>query len=52
MLASHYRNWFSWICPGGTIEIWSPYAAILADCFQTASRIGTISIQHCLWRIN
>lgn len=31
----------------GIIEIWSPYTAILADCFQKAQRIGNISFQHC-----
>jgi hypothetical protein len=33
-------------CDGGS-EIWSPYTAILADCFQIAQRIGGISFQHC-----
>jgi hypothetical protein len=31
----------------GVIELWSPYTAILADCFQIAQRIGLISFQHC-----
>jgi ribonuclease HI len=31
----------------GEIELWSPYSAILADCFQIARRIGRISFQHC-----
>jgi hypothetical protein len=26
----------------GQIDIWSPYAAILADCFQLASRIDKV----------
>jgi ribonuclease HI len=30
----------------GVIELWSPYTAILADCFQIASRIGQIKFQH------
>ena len=31
----------------GTIQVWSPYAAVLADCFQIAFRIGSISMHHC-----
>jgi ribonuclease HI len=31
----------------GDIELWSPYSAVLADCFQIARRIGRISFQHC-----
>ena len=31
----------------GVIEIWSPYTAILADCFQKAYRIGVVSFAHC-----
>ena len=31
----------------GTIQVWSPYAAVLADCFHIASRIGSISMHHC-----
>jgi ribonuclease HI len=31
----------------GVIELWSPYSAVLADCFQIARRIGRISFQHC-----
>ena len=31
----------------GEIEIWSPYSAILVDCFVRAQRIGKISVQHC-----
>lgn len=29
------------------IEIWSPYTAVLMECFQIASRIGQLKIQHC-----
>ena len=29
------------------IDIWSPYTAILMDCFQIARRIGQISVLHC-----
>uniref|UniRef100_A0A8R7VAZ7 RNase H type-1 domain-containing protein n=2 Tax=Triticum urartu TaxID=4572 RepID=A0A8R7VAZ7_TRIUA len=36
----------------GTIQIWSPYAAVLADCFQIASRIGSISVHHCNREVN
>lgn len=31
----------------GVIELWSPYTAILADCFQISQRIGNISFKHC-----
>ena len=31
----------------GTIELWSPYTAILADCFQIAHAIGDIVFQPC-----
>jgi len=31
----------------GVIEIWSPYTAILADCFQRVPRICQVSVQHC-----
>lgn len=31
----------------GTIEVWSPYTTISADCSQMAQRIGNISFQHC-----
>ena len=36
----------------GLIQVWSPYLAILADCFQIASRIGNISVQHCRREVN
>ena len=31
----------------GVIEIWSPYSAILVDCFVKAHSIGSVSVQHC-----
>lgn len=31
----------------GVIEIWSPYTAILADCFQIEQNIGAVSFLHC-----
>lgn len=31
----------------GIIEVWTPYTAILADCFQMASSIGAVSFTHC-----
>ena len=31
----------------GVIEIWSPYTAILMECFLIARRIGQVKIQHC-----
>jgi ribonuclease HI len=31
----------------GVNDMWSPYTAILADCFQLAHRIGNISFKHC-----
>jgi hypothetical protein len=31
----------------GTIEEWSPYSAIMVDCFNKASSIPGISFQHC-----
>ena len=31
----------------GVIEIWSPYSAILTDCFQKALCIGVVSFMHC-----
>ena len=35
------------------IEIWSPYMAVLADCFQKAQRIGSIvSFQHYVRETN
>uniref|UniRef100_A0A8R7NW91 RNase H type-1 domain-containing protein n=1 Tax=Triticum urartu TaxID=4572 RepID=A0A8R7NW91_TRIUA len=36
----------------GVIEIWSPYSAILADCFQKALRIGDVSFIHCPRKAN
>ena len=36
----------------GVIEIWSPYAAILSDCFQRARRIGNVTVQHCYREAN
>ena len=36
----------------GVIEVWSPYAAILADCFQRATRIGNVVVQHCFREAN
>jgi hypothetical protein len=29
------------------MELWSPYTAIVADCFQIVNRIGNISFLHC-----
>ena len=29
------------------IEIWSPYTAVLIDCFQIARRIGQVKVQYC-----
>ena len=31
----------------GVTEIWSPYSAIITDCFIRAHRIGGITVQHC-----
>jgi hypothetical protein len=31
----------------GVIESWSPYTAILADCFQKVRRIEHVQVQHC-----
>jgi ribonuclease HI len=31
----------------GDIEIWSPYTAVLADCFQKASAMDLVFFQHC-----
>ena len=31
----------------GTIEVWSPYTAILADCFFKAQDIGSVKFSHC-----
>lgn len=31
----------------GIIEVWSPYIAILANCFQIAHRIGAVSSILC-----
>jgi ribonuclease HI len=36
----------------GTIEIWSPYSAILAECFLKASNIESVSFQHCPRKAN
>jgi ribonuclease HI len=36
----------------GVIEIWSPYTAILADCFQSMRRIGKITVQNCFREAN
>lgn len=36
----------------GVIEIWSPYTAILAECFQIAYQIGTVSFVHCFREAN
>uniref|UniRef100_A0ACD5U7R5 Uncharacterized protein n=1 Tax=Avena sativa TaxID=4498 RepID=A0ACD5U7R5_AVESA len=38
-------------CKGET-EIWSPYSAILADCFEIAQRMANISFLHCLREAN
>jgi hypothetical protein len=31
----------------GAIEVWSPYSAILVECFMKASTINGISFHHC-----
>ena len=31
----------------GVVEIWSPYTAIVMDCFQIATRIGQVKVQFC-----
>ena len=31
----------------GITEVWSPYSAIITDCFIRAHRIGGITVQHC-----
>jgi hypothetical protein len=31
----------------GESEVWSPYSAILSDCYLMAQRIGKIVVQHC-----
>jgi hypothetical protein len=31
----------------GTIEIWSPCLAILAECFLKASNINSVYFRHC-----
>ena len=31
----------------GNSELWSPYTAVLMDCFVIASRIGHLKVQHC-----
>ena len=31
----------------GIIEVWSPYGAILVDCFVRTSKLGNIKVQHC-----
>ena len=31
----------------GNTEIWNPYTAVLMECFQIASRIGQVQVQHC-----
>ena len=28
-------------------DVWSPYTAIIMDCFQTVRRIGQVKVQHC-----
>jgi hypothetical protein len=29
------------------IEVWSPYAAILAECFMKAHQFDSIVLEHC-----
>ena len=36
----------------GVIEVWSPYSAILTDCFIRAHHIGSIMVQHCRGEAN
>jgi ribonuclease HI len=36
----------------GVIDIWSPYTAILADCFQRTRGIGHVTVQHCFRQAN
>jgi hypothetical protein len=33
-------------------EIWGPYTAILADCFQIYQRLRMITFQHCPREVN
>ena len=32
----------------GIIEVWSPYAGIMAECFLKASMLGSVSFKHYL----
>ena len=32
----------------GEIAVWSPYSAILAECFSKASMMEDVSFQHCM----
>ena len=44
LILTYLKMILSW---NGTIEIWSPYSAKVAECFMKASNFEKISLQHC-----